>query len=356
MKNGKGAGILERMSDLSFTHPEFLWLTPVAIPVGWWFVRRRRPALRFADLRLTDGLPRSRGRRARWGSGILRGIATLLFLVAAAGPRTPDLRTPIAVEGISIVFALDVSGSMFGKDFGPPGSNPISRIDAAKEAFRLFVVGGETTDGTQLQGRPTDQIGLVTFAATPETACPRTLEHAALLKILEDQQPKSSLDAGTNIGDAIAEGVIRLEAAGARRRKVLILLSDGEHNVDRGGPDGTLKPLQAAQLAANLEIPVYTIDTGANPADVPLMQRDDREKGRQVLESVSKMTSGRFFAANDPAELQTVCREIDRLERIEQPGPRYRRYHDYTSWVASAGLILLGILGLLERTAWRRIP
>src|SRR5262249_52754819 len=153
--------------------------------------------------------------------------------------------------GIAIALVLDVSGSMATPDYAvSPGSPPMSRLDAAKQAFHLFVAGGATADGTHFDGRPRDQIALVTFAAVPQTAVPLTHNHSVLLTVLGTQQAKGGLDAGTNVGDAIAEGLIRLDAAGSRR-KVLILLSDGEHNINLEQPDSPLKPRQAAQLAAN---------------------------------------------------------------------------------------------------------
>src|SRR6185437_1225945 len=98
-----------------------------------------------------------------------------------SGPRWPDLRTRIETEGIAIVMLVDVSGSMAERDFDWRGE-PVSRLEAVKKVFHLFVSGGEGTDTTgdgtdvsNFQGRPTDQIGLVTFATRPETACPLTL-------------------------------------------------------------------------------------------------------------------------------------------------------------------------------------
>ncbi len=344
------------MAAYSFATPELLGLTPLAAVVGWWFARRRRPALRFADVSLVEGLPGSRGRRAKWGGAVLRGLVTFLVVVAAAGPRRPDERTPLPVEGIAIVFVLDTSGSMFTPDFGPATGKKMSRIDAARQALRLFVAGGDAPDGTHFPGRPSDQIGLVTFSGTADAPCPLTLEHAAPLKLLDELQPPSALDGGSNVGDGIAEAVIRLDAAGAKRRKVIVLLSDGEHNVDKAAKDGPLTPAQAAQLAANLKIPIYAIDPGGEPDAAPPDQRQQRADGRKVLESVASATGGRFFAANDAAELQATLRDIDGLEPDPIQGTRYRRYHDYGPWVAATAVVLLGVLGLLERTAWRRVP
>jgi Ca-activated chloride channel family protein len=340
-----------------FSHPEFLWLAPVAVLVAWWWARRRRPALRFADVRLFAGLPAGRARRARWGGAVLRGLAALALVVACAGPRKPDLRTRLPAEGIAIVLALDVSGSMGTADVPwNPGSPPVSRLEAARRAFKLFVAGGDAPDGTHFDPRPADQIGLVTFAVLPQTACPLTLNHSVLLKVADDLEPKVGLDAGTNVGDALAEAVIRLDAAGHRKR-VLILLSDGEHNVSREGADDALKPRQAAQLAANLGIKVYTIDAGGEPSPAaPAEEVQQRLAGREVLRSVAAMTGGRTFAATSGTELLGAYKEIAALEKTEVESFVYRRYFEFYPWCAAAAVVLLLAVHLLDRTRWRVVP
>jgi Ca-activated chloride channel family protein len=340
-----------------FANPEFLLLAPLAVLFAWWWARRRRPALRYSDLRLLAGLPRGRARWANWGGAALRGLALLAGVLAAAGPRTPDLRTRLPAEGIAVVLVLDVSGSMATPDFGSsPGDPPVSRLAAAKQTLRLFVAGGDAPDGTHFDGRPRDQIGLVTFAAVPETAVPLTHNHSVLLTVLDALKPKAGIYAGTNVGDALAEGLIRLDAAGPRR-KVLILLSDGEHNVHKDGTDAPLKPRQAAQLAANLGVPVYAVDCGGEPkpgaTPEEVLQRTD---GRRVLEVVAALTGGRSFAADTADELRAVYQEIDALERRPAETFRYRRYHEYYPWCAAAAVGLLGAAYLLERTWWRRVP
>ncbi|MFO0852361.1 MAG: VWA domain-containing protein [Gemmataceae bacterium] len=342
---------------LGFAAPELLLAAPLAALAGWHAVRRRRPAVRYPSLTLVDGLPRGRAGRAVWGTAVLRGLAVLALVLAAAGPRTPDLQTRLPADGIAIMLLVDVSGSMAEPDFARPAAGPpVSRIDAAKEVYRLFVLGGDAPDGTRFDGRPRDQIGLVSFAAVPTTDCPLTLNHSVLVRVADSLKPKDGPDAGTNLGDAIAEGLVRLEAAGGRR-KVLVLLSDGEHNVHLDGPNAPLKPRQAAQLAAALGVPVYAIDCGGDPkpgASAEAVQQ--REDGRKVLASVAELTGGRSFAANSPDELRQAVRQIDALETRPAEAFRYRRYHEYGPWCAVAGIGLLAAGGLLERTRWRRVP
>ncbi|MFO0798701.1 MAG: VWA domain-containing protein [Gemmataceae bacterium] len=341
-----------------FAAPEFLWLAPLAVPLAWWWARRRRTAVRYSDLRLVADLHGSRPARARWGGALLRGLAFASLAVACAGPRTPDERTRLPAEGIAIVLALDVSGSMTEKDaVWSPAEPPLSRLEAAKRAFRLFVAGGDAPDGTRFEPRDSDAIGLVAFAVVPQTVCPLTLNHSVLLKVAAEQEPRSVLDAGTNVGDALAEGVIRLDRGAGTRQKVLVLLSDGEHNVSKEGDRNPLTPRQAAQLAANLQVKVYTIDAGGTPPPAAAPEAvEQRAAGKEALRVVAEMTGGRSFAASSGADLLAAYREISALEKTEVVTFQYRRYFDHTPWAAGLAAALLAVAQLLDRTRWRVLP
>ncbi|HEY1187092.1 MAG TPA: VWA domain-containing protein [Gemmata sp.] len=354
------------VSALSFANPGFLWLAPLALLVAWWWRRRPRPAMRFSDLSRFGARTGARAALADWGSPILRGLTCLGLVIACAGPRRPDTRTQLPAEGIAIVMALDVSGSMGAEDVPwNPGSPPVSRLEAARRALKLFLAGGDAPDGTPFKPRPGDSVGLVVFAAVPETACPATLNHSVLFKVADGLKPKEGLDAGTNIGDALAEAVLRLDAVeNPKQARVLILLSDGEHNVfkedvpdaRRPGIDRTLKPREAAQLAANLNIKVYTIDAGGDPPPgAPPEAVSQRIAGRQSLKDVADMTGGKSFHATSGAELLAAYHEIGELEKGPEAAPIYRKYFEDYVWFAGAALVLLLTAHVLDRTLWRAV-
>ncbi len=351
---------------LSFTNPEFLLLSPLALVIAWWWRRRSRPALRFSDV---SGFGSRTGRRASfagWLGPAIRGWACFSLIVACAGPRSPDLRTQLPAEGIAIVMTLDVSGSMGTEDVAwNPNSPPVSRMEAARRALKLFLAGGEAPDGTKFPPRPGDSVGLVAFAAVPQTVCPLTLNHSVLFKVADSLQPKGGIDAGTNIGDSLAEAIIRLDAVdNPKKARVLILLSDGEHNVfkedvpdaKKPGIDRTLKPREAAQLAANLNIKVYTIDAGGEPPPgaTPEMIAQ-RNAGRKALQDVADMTGGKTFHATSGTELLAAYRDISMLEKGPEAAPIYRRYFEYYAWFAGAAIVLLLLAHALDRTLWRAV-
>ncbi len=356
-----------------FATPAYLWLMLVVPPLLGWWLRRRRNALRHPAVGELVGLPVGRARSARWGPGILRSSALLLIVVALAGPRWPDLHTRIETEGVAIVLLVDVSGSMAERDFDWRGE-PIGRLEAVKKVFHLFVSGdagtedtGDQADLSHFQGRPTDLLGLVTFGTRPETACPLTLSHSVLLRLLDAEQPRSIPgESETNISDAIAMGLHRLHGVGPRR-KVLVLLSDGEHNVPQ--PQSGWTPRQAAQVANGLHIPIYTIDAGGSGASIKEPRTKEagelehtaspgetRAQAVKTLEELAHITHGQYFQARDTKGLLNACRSIDALERTDIQSFQYRRYHEGYPWFALTAFVLFGTALALERTVWRRIP
>jgi Ca-activated chloride channel family protein len=245
---------------------------------------------------------------------------------------------------------VDVSGSMVNTDFLWDGQ-AISRLDAVKKAIRLFVEGGTAPDGETLPGRPDDLVGLVVYATRPETACPLTLNHGVLLQILDQQMPRMlATEATTNTGDALAWALYSLQKAAAKR-KVVVLLTDGEHNV----PPPALDPLQAAHLAGNLGIPIYAIHAGSE-TDNDGTASEESMKTKRRLVRVAHISKGRYFRASDSDALLGIYEQIDRLERQEIQSFQYRRYAEGFAWFALASFVVWFAIQALETTIWRKVP
>ncbi len=330
-----------------FTQPWALLFLLVLPPLLWYWHRRSRGAVRFPSAALFAGLPPGRAAWRRRGGLALRGLGSAAAVLALAGPRWPDPGSRIPVEGLSIAAVLDVSASMAEEDFPWEGAK-ISRLDGVRRLLRLWIAGGTPPGGSPLPPRPEDLVALVPFATRPDTACPLTLDHAALLHVLDEQQPRVAVDvATTNPGNAIAWALHVLKKAPTRRR-VIVFLSDGESNVPRG-----LRPRPAAQLAANLGVPVYALD--AAPA-VPEDDAGDAAKAREMLETVARMTGGGYFRAADPGALAAMTQQIDRLERSRFESFEYRRYYEGFGWFALAALACWSAVLVMEATWWRQVP
>ncbi len=331
----------------NLTHPWALLLLLFLPALAWLWLDRTRGAWRFSDARILPPLAGTRARWAHWGGLALRIVGLALAIVALSGPRWPD-PTRVETEGIAIAMVLDVSVSMGEEDFIFDKA-PITRLLGVKKLFRLFVAGGQAADDVELKGRPTDLIALVTFATHPETACPLTLDHAALLQIMEEQQPRSDASEGTtNPGDALAWALHILEQA-PTRRKVVVFLTDGESNVPE-----KLKPRQAAQLAANLGVPIYAIDASPEPKNKE--EADEVERARVMMQTIAKMTDGTYFRAQDARGLSRAYESIDRMERERILSFQYRRYREGFAWFAAAALAAWLVMIALEATVWRKTP
>jgi Ca-activated chloride channel family protein len=247
---------------------------------------------------------------------------------------------------------VDASPSMGERDFNWMGL-PLTRLEAAQKAFRLFVAGskeGTEADGPSFEGRPNDLIGLVSFGDRPEVVCPLTLSHSVLLHLSAAIRPL--LVSETNISDALVLALQRVRDA-SPKRKVLVLISDVEHNYL--APRSEWTPRQAAQIAANLCIPIYAIDAGGDPANAD-EPNAVREQGIRTLHEVAKITGGQYFQARDAEGLLAVYRDIDKRERQEIQSFQYRRYHEGFRWFALAAFTLLVTACVLDRTVWLRVP
>jgi Ca-activated chloride channel homolog len=329
---------------MHFASPLFLWLL-LLVPMlaAWWLWQRRRAGLRHPVVATLHDLPLGKARLLEaLRLGLWLGVIVLL-VIALARPRWPDERTRIATRSLAIMMVLDVSGSMAEKDFVFDGQK-ISRLDAAKHAFRNFLEQAHG-DGEE---RAEDQIGLLTFAARAEMICPPTLSRAVVLRLLDEAQPVGvPPDSSTNIGDAVAEAIGLLQRA-APQEKIIVLLTDGEHNVPESVVAHALNPRQAGQVAAGLNIRVHTIFAG--PAD------DTSRAAESALQDVARMTSGRAFRAADGQALQQVCADIAQLERARVQSFRYYRYHEGYPWVGLACLVFSMTALLLEGTRGLRVP
>jgi Ca-activated chloride channel homolog len=319
-------------------------------------LRRRQQytaAIRYSSIADLIALAPSLATRLRWLLPCLRTLALVLCIVALARPQRGIEAIKIFSEGIAILMAVDISGSMAALDLQVDGRQS-SRLDAVKQTFQTFVQGGKN-----LTGRDGDLIGMVTFARYPESVCPLTLDHNTLLSLL-DQVEIVTLpeEDGTAIGEAIALGVERLKDSTATSR-VMILLTDGVNNA------GDTEPLQAARIAKALGIKIYTIGTGTrgvamvpvrDPSGQTVLQRMRVDLDEPMLTEIATLTGGQYFRATDGAALQAIYAEIDRLEKTTNVTEHYQQYAELFPLLLLPGLGCLVLEVVLSTTRFRKIP
>ncbi len=255
------------------------------------------------------------------------------FLVALMlmRPRIERGEKVVNTEGIDIMLLLDMSGSMQIPDFRP------SRFAAAKEVIKEFI-----------RGRKHDRIGLVSFARDAYTMSPLTIDYGALLQIL-DQLKIGFIRDGTAIGMAIAEGVARLKDSKAPS-KVIILLTDGENNA------GNIAPLDAAKIARDYHIKIYTIGMGTRKGAVARYFGATAQLNENLLRKIAYMTGGKFFLATDTSTLRRIYHDIDRMEKGKIEVKVYHSYDELFPMLGWLAFIFYLAVIFLENTFLLVVP
>lgn len=356
------------MSELRLAEPLWLLMTvPLLLATVIAMRGERRGAVLYSSVRLLESLPVTLAQRVKRLLPWLRFSGMLLVIVALARPQLGLKDFQIQTEGISIVMCIDRSGSMQALDFQLNG-NRVDRLEAVKAVFHDFVAGNG-----HLPGRADDQIGLVSFGGFAEAKAPLTLDHGALLDVLETVEIAQPVydrvgnvinlrfldeERATAIGDAVALAVERLRDSQAKS-KVIILLSDGENTA------GAIEPEDAAKAAESFGIKIYSIGVGTTGmAPFKMMDPFGREQlvrqpvhlDEASLKLLADTTHGRYFNAKDTNALEDVYHDIDRLEKTQLEGRLYTEYRELFQWWLLPGLGLIVTELTLRCTRFRSLP
>ena len=323
---------------MHFASPYYLWLLTALVPMAGYYVWRTLQGGAAIQISSVDGVvraPKTIRYYLRHLPFVLRAAAFALLVVALARPQDVERLSHTNTEGIDIMLAIDVSGSMLARDFKP------DRITAAKEVAGSFIAD-----------RYGDRIGLVAFAGEAFTQSPLTTDQGTLQTLL-GRLRSGVVEDGTAIGNGLATAINRLRESNAKS-KVIILLTDGENN------RGEIAPLTAAEIARDQGIRVYTIGVGTrgtapyptvdffgNPTVVQAKVQIDEK----ILGEIADLTGGRYFRATDNAKLQSIYDEINQLEKSKVEISQYTTYtEEYLRWAAAALALLL--VEFLLRTLW----
>jgi len=344
----------------------FLALLLIPVLLYYQLGRRRPRALTFSAIELFRPVGISWRQRLAGIPLLLRVLALILLVTGLARPQQGIEKTYDISHGIAIEMVIDRSSSMGEEmDFNNMATN---RLEVVKKIFAEFVNG----NGKQLAGRPNDLIGLVSFARYPETVCPLTLAHEALSGFMANiQLVTNRVEDGTSIGDGIALAAARLQKAEEDvakqykndasghyeiKSKIIILLTDGAHNA------GALSPLEAAKLANQWGIKIYSIgigediDTSGIQGFFARMSRLARGVDKKTLQEIADTTGGIFRMAGDAENLRTIYEEIDRLEKSEIESIRHIDYAEHFPFFVMTALALLVMEMALRATVLRKIP
>lgn len=332
--------MIAELSQIKFGNP--LWLLlftviPLLIAFYIFRLRKRNATIIMSSTDWLLGKPiKTFRQRLIHLPFILRMIIISLLIIVMARPQTSDSSQQTNIEGIDIVLAMDISGSMRAMDFKP------NRLEAAKKTAIEFI-----------EGRPNDRIGLVVFSGEAFTQCPLTTDHQVIKDLIEPLK-NGIIEDGTALGDGLATAVNRIKDSEAIS-KVIILLTDGVQTA------GSLDPVTASEIAKSFGIRVYTIGVGTHgeapiPVQTPFGEQIMNYKveiADDVLTKVATSTGGQYYRATSNKSLEEVFQNIDKLEKSKIEVNVFKSRYDKYRWFLWPALFIFIFEILLRLTILR---
>lgn len=320
-----------------FTAPQWFLLLGVvaALAAGylWMQGRRRRHALRFANLAMLERVAPRRPGWPRHVPAALLLVALLLFTVALAGPTA---ETKVPRNRATVMLVIDVSLSMQATDVQP------SRFAAAKESATKFT--NDLTPGVNL--------GLVSFAGSPTVLVSPTTDRASVREAIANLK----LAEATGTGDAIFAALQAIETFGQVVGDSLgpppariVLLTDGKQTVPTLFPDDPRGAFTAARAAAQARVPISTISFGTDYGQVEIQgTKQDVPADDKAMKRIAEMSGGEFYDAASAGQLNEVYADL-----AEQLGYETKMTDVSKPWFAAGTLFFViasvGALALNQR-------
>lgn len=324
-----------------FHYPWLALLLPLPLIIRWFWPPQANANDEPAEIyfpsvdRLKNIFPSSKELISRssflyFGLLLLSWISLVLALMQ---PEKVDQFRQIKNKGFDLMLAVDISASMQALDFST-ANKAVNRLDMTKEVVGNFI-----------EGRQGDRIGLILFGQNAYLHAPLTLDTASVIRMLKDTVPGMAGNA-TAIGDAIGQGVrtLRERPEGSR---VLILLTDGEDN------SSSIPPLEAAKLAKQYGIKIYTIGIGKSGA-VPFPNQfggygmGQVSMDEDLLKKIAEETGGQYFAATNQKMLSLIYSKIDELEKSEANESLFLIREPLYQYPLALSLVLLFVLTLSQ--------
>lgn len=329
------------MTNYTYINSEFFWLLIIPIIILIWYILKHKYIsinILFSDTKSISKISTTK-QRLRHLPYLMKIIASVLLIIAITRPQSSINWEESTTEGIDIVLAMDISGSMRAMDLKP------DRLEASKNVAIDF-----------LSKRKNDRIGLVIFAGESFTQCPLTTDHNVLINLFQDVK-SGMVNDGTAIGMGLATAVNRLKDSKAIS-KVVILLTDGVNNT------GMIAPITAAEIAQKFGIRVYTIGVGTKglapyPFQTPFgEQYQDVEVkiDEETLQDIATLTDGKYFRATNNNSLKEIYKDIDTLEKSKIEITEFHKRTEEFLPFALYALVLLFIAFTLQITYLKQIP
>lgn len=313
--------------SIEFAAPGFFWFLLLIPAMVGWYIWRQKKLHGYLNVSAVKGFTVPVGSvvpKLRHLEIVFRCLAVIGLIVALARPQTSLSWQNSTTQGIDIVIASDISGSMLAEDFKP------NRLEAGKNIAIDFI-----------KARPDDRIGLVIFSGESFTQCPLTIDHSVLVNLFADVK-NGMINDGTAIGMGLATAVNRLKDSEAKS-KVVILLTDGSNNA------GSIPPITAAEIARQFNVRVYTVGLGTKgyapyPVQTPMgiqYQQAKVDIDEPTLTKIANITGGKYFRATNNEALKNIYEQIDKMEKAKIDVTQYNKKTELFLPFALIGLLFL---------------
>ncbi|MDD3922594.1 MAG: VWA domain-containing protein [Endomicrobiia bacterium] len=331
---------------MHFATPIFFLLFPILLILMFFLYIKnkynKKNLINFSQYDVVNGIKKSRKMKIYPLLKIINYLILIIFIIALARPQIGEKTEDVLNQGTDIVIALDISSSMEALDF-----EPINRLEAAKKIAVDFV-----------KTRTHDRIGLVLFSGLAFTQSPLTNDINSVTKLLNSATTNMSSVDGTAIGSAIVTATNRLKDSEAKS-KLIILITDGANNI------GEVDPITAGEIAKSLGIKIYTIGAGdpegayyqvMDPVSgMKLVKVEEQDLDENTLTAIAEMTGGQYFRANNTKMLESIIKEIDKLEKTEIQSLNFTSYEEIFDKFVWCLLCLLLLKILLENVFLRKL-
>lgn len=331
---------------MHFATPIFFLLFPILlILMVFIYIKNKynkKNLINFSQYDVVNGIKKSKKMKIYPLIKVINYLILIIFIIALARPQIGEKTEDVLNQGTDIVIALDISSSMEALDF-----EPINRLEAAKKIAVDFV-----------KTRTHDRIGLVLFSGLAFTQSPLTNDINSVIKLLNSATPNMSSVDGTAIGSAIVTATNRLKDSEAKS-KLIILITDGANNI------GEVDPITAGEIAKSLGIKIYAIGAGdpegayyqvMDPVSgMKLVKVEEQDLDENTLTAIAEMTGGQYFRANNTKMLESIIKEIDKLEKTEIQSLNFTSYEEIFDKFVWCLLCLLLLKILLENVFLRKL-
>lgn len=321
---------------INIEYPWFLALIILPVLMYWIFPRAKEDKQLALKTPFFDQLESQMGgslehnfKRANYFKYLL-SIIWILLIISGSGIQWLGKPVSLPQSGRDLMMAIDLSGSMAIEDMKKPNGKMESRFDLVMRVANDF-----------LDTRKGDRVGLILFGTRAYLQTPLTFDIPTVKKMLDDSSIALP-GPQTAIGDAIGLAVKKLKDYPGDS-KALVLLTDGENN------SGALQPMQAAEIAKQNGIRIYTIGLGGGQMMIQTtfgqrLVNTSEDLDTTVLEKIAKMTGGKYFRAQNSGDLQSVYKAIDKLEPIESDKTVVRPITYLYPWTLGVALFLSFII------------